>query len=50
MAKSQYEYEPLALDEQEESFRSDPVKLGMTDGTEDPINTRTDEEIRQSEG
>ena len=36
--KSPYDYEPLALDEQKASFRDDPVKLNMTDGSKDPIN------------
>jgi hypothetical protein len=31
------DYEPLALDEQKESFRSDPVQIQET--RKDPINT-----------
>jgi hypothetical protein len=37
------DYEPLSLSEQKASFRNDPVKLDMSDGTSDPINDSVDE-------
>jgi hypothetical protein len=49
MAKSPYDYEPV--DHRDKNLDEDAkgeVRLGMTDGSEDPINTRTEEEIRNS--
>lgn len=45
------DYEPLSLHEQREAFqRDEPVQVGMTDGSEDPINIRSDDEIRSADG
>ena len=36
--KSPYEYVPKSLDETDDQWNQDPVKLNMTDGTSDPVN------------
>jgi hypothetical protein len=42
------DFEPLALDEQRECFRDDPVRVQYSD--EDKTNIRTEEEIRNTRG
>jgi hypothetical protein len=39
MTRETFDYEPLSLDEQKESFRDDKLELGMNlDPNDDPIN------------
>jgi hypothetical protein len=40
--KSPYEYEPKTIHELDGWNNQDPVKLGMTDGTTDPVNGEPD--------
>jgi hypothetical protein len=40
------EYEPKSINEVDHWNNDDLVELGMSDGSKDPVNTRSDDEIR----
>jgi hypothetical protein len=49
MAKSPYDYKPTDQRDLDFEYAKGKVQIGQSDGSEDPVNTRSESEIRNTD-